>query len=87
MPSPATLLALLEGAEFGVFRVGCVSSTFQLHLSNQYTISNVVQGMTYPEELAQRRIVGLAWLALDIFLIRSQSCLLALHLWSVPSPL
>jgi hypothetical protein len=31
LPSPATLLALLEGAEFGVVRVGCVSSTFQLH--------------------------------------------------------
>lgn len=30
---------------------------------------------THPEELAQRRIVGLAWLSLDIFLCNSQSCL------------
>ena len=26
----------VEGAEFGVFRVGCVSSTFQLHCKCQY---------------------------------------------------
>lgn len=35
LPSPVTLLALLEGAEFGVLRVGWVSSIFQLHFDSQ----------------------------------------------------
>ena len=26
------------------------------------------EGVTYPEELAERRVVWLAWLALDVFL-------------------
>lgn len=75
LPSPATLLALLEGAEFGVFRVGWVSSTFQLHCECQQDAGRFL-ATTYPEELAQRRVVGLAWLALDIFLPKSALCLL-----------
>jgi hypothetical protein len=41
LPSPVTLLALLEGAELGVFKVGCVSSTFQLHFKGQYVLGKV----------------------------------------------
>jgi hypothetical protein len=70
LPSPATLLALLEGAEVGVFKVGCVSSTFQLHCECEQSVGSCLT-TTYPEELAQRRVVGLAWLALDVFLPKS----------------
>ena len=38
LPSPVMLLALLEGAELGVLRVGCVSSMFHLHLKNSPSV-------------------------------------------------
>ena len=76
MLSPEALAALLDGAELGLcLRGGDVSSTSQLHCSpcqsqpvygRQSTVTTV--RTTNPEELAQRRIVWLARLALDIFL-------------------
>jgi hypothetical protein len=44
---------------------------FNLPVTLQGSVSSAqpaAEGVTYAEELAQRRVVGLAWLALDIFL-------------------
>ena len=65
--SPVMLFALLEGADVGVLRVGWVASIFQLHCKGQRRHCHAA-GVTYPKELPQRRVVGLAWLALDVFL-------------------
>jgi hypothetical protein len=44
------------------------------------------EGVTYPEEFAQRRVVGLAWLALDVFLPQSQRRIPRQAVCSVPDP-
>ena len=44
------------------------------------------EGATYPEELAQRRVVRLAWLALDIFLAQSQHLSPRRSASSIPDP-
>jgi hypothetical protein len=55
-------------------RGGCLErrmAVFNLPVTLQGSVNSArppAEGVTYAEELAQRRVVGLAWLALDIFL-------------------
>jgi hypothetical protein len=44
------------------------------------------EAITYPEEFAQRRVVGLAWLALDVFLPQNQRRISRQRMCSVPDP-
>lgn len=44
------------------------------------------EGVTHPEELAQRRVVGFAWLALDVFLPLRQRRILSFGVCNVPDP-
>jgi hypothetical protein len=44
------------------------------------------EGVTYPEEFAQRRVVGLAWLTLDVFLAQHQRRIPRQSMCSVPDP-